>query len=148
MSATPRITTYQSINARPVTDRRVLEVRPIGVKERAYLEARFGADIEVDRAGNFYIVHRDSPSVELRSARLEEVRTAFRPSHCEHCAESVSRGGLYLYDFARYAPKELRIVPVDRAEAPCPVRSDPDLRNEEIIHATSTEIQCDAFVAV
>jgi hypothetical protein len=126
----------------------MLEVLPVGVKERAYLEARFGANIEVDRAGNFYLVHRDAPSVTLRSARLEEVRTAFRPSHCEHCAESVSLGGLYLYDFARYAPKELRIVPVDRAEAPDSVRSDPDLRNEEVIHATSTENPGDAVAAI
>ena len=101
-------------SVRAAGDSHVLEVVAVGDEECAYFEARFGRDVEVDRAGNFYLVHRDAPSVELRLARLEEVRTAFRPARCEHCADAVHRGGLYLYDSARYAPKELRIVPVDR----------------------------------
>lgn len=140
MSATAQVTTSQSIHAHYATDRLVLAVRTVGVEERAYLEARFGTDIEVDRAGNFYLVHRDGPSAALRSARLEEVRTAFIPSHCEHCAESVHRGGLYLYDFARYAPKELRIVPVERGRVARSAPSDQDPHYEEGTHATSTEI--------
>lgn len=98
----------------PITGCVPLEIVKVTAEERAYFERRFGRPVEVDRVGRFYLVHRDAPAPQMRDARVADLRTSFRPTLCEHCAAAVSQGGLLLYESPRSAPKELRIVPVDR----------------------------------
>jgi hypothetical protein len=98
----------------------LLDVIEVTYEERAYLEERFGSGLEVDRVARFYIVHRDSPSAELRLARVHELQTSYRPGFCEHCAEAVNRGGLFLYDSPRHSPKQLEVVPVERSSRRSP----------------------------
>lgn len=114
MSANPNDFAYPAAGPEPITGCVRLDLHGVREEERDYFERRFGKGIEIDRVGRFFLVHRDAPGADLRAARVIELQTNFRPAFCEHCAEAVARGGLFLFDSPKFAPKELRIVPVER----------------------------------
>lgn len=101
----------QSRHSQPlVTGRAALTPRPTvdSETEALALNLLFGDSFEVDRVGTFLLVHRDSPTPQLRRARVEDLRTRFDPTRYEEDRDLVNRGAIYVWNSPSHDPRIIR----------------------------------------